>query len=52
MQTIELKLKQASVALGTAPKELQNLVQFGVVRPRKRGQTYWFDRTTDRKSVV
>lgn len=46
MQTIELKLKQASVALGTAPKELQNLVQFGVVRPRKRGQTYWFDRNT------
>jgi hypothetical protein len=46
MQASELKLKQASVVLGTPPKELQNLVQFQVVRPRKRGRTYWFDRNT------
>lgn len=44
MRDVELKLKQASVALGTSSKELQNLVQFRVVRPRKRGRTYWFDR--------
>ena len=43
MQSVQLKLKQASAALGVAPKELQNLVQFGVVRPRKRADVYWFD---------
>ena len=46
MLSNELKLKQASVVLGTPPKELQNLVQFQVVRPRKRGRTYWFDQNT------
>jgi hypothetical protein len=25
---------------------LQNLVQFKVVRPKRRGRTYWFDRNT------
>jgi hypothetical protein len=34
MQGVELKLKQASAVLGVPPKELQNLVQFGVLRPR------------------
>jgi hypothetical protein len=43
MQPVQLKLKQASAVLGVAPKELQNLVQFGVVRPRKRADVYWFD---------
>lgn len=39
-----LKLKQASAVLGISPKELQNLVQFGVVKPRKRKGLAWFDR--------
>jgi hypothetical protein len=43
MPAVHLKLKQASVALAVTPKELQNLVQFGVVRPRKRAGIYWFD---------
>jgi hypothetical protein len=43
MKNVELKLKQASVVLATPAKELQNLVQFRVIRPRKRGRTYWFD---------
>ena len=30
------KLKQASAVLGMPTKELQNLVQFGVVKPRRR----------------
>jgi hypothetical protein len=38
-----LKLKQASVVLDVLPKELQNLVQFKVVRPVRRGRAYWFD---------
>ncbi len=25
------------------PKELQNLVQFGVVKPKRAGGTYYFD---------
>ena len=43
MQTVELKLKQASAVLGMPPKELQNLVQFGVVRPRRRARVCFFD---------
>lgn len=43
METVELKLKQASAVLGVAPKELQNLVQFGVVKPRKRRMGFSFD---------
>ena len=42
----ELKLKQASVALGVPPKDLQNFVQSGVVRPRRRGLLCYFDRKT------
>lgn len=42
----ELKLKQASVVADVPPKELQNLVQFKVVRPKRRGRAYWFDRDT------
>jgi len=30
-----LKLKQASAVLKVEPKELQNLVQFGVVKPKR-----------------
>lgn len=36
-----LKLKQA--VLQVAPKELQNLVQFGVVKPKRTEGTYCFD---------
>ena len=43
MQTVELKLKQASAVLGVAPKDLQNLVQLNVLRPRRRNSYYWFD---------
>src|SRR5689334_13373207 len=44
MQRIELKLKQASAVLGVAPKDLQNLVQFKVLRPTRGDSIYWFDR--------
>ena len=43
MQTAQLKLKQASAVLETSLKELQNLVQFGVVKPRRRAGLYFFD---------
>jgi hypothetical protein len=38
-----LKLKQASAVLQVQPKELQNLVQFGVVKPQRSAGTYFFD---------
>ena len=41
-----LKLKQASAVLKMEPKELQNLVQFGVVKPRRSEGTYFFDAGT------
>src|SRR5947209_3258127 len=43
METVELKLKQASAVLGVAPKDLQNLVQFKVLRPTRRESVYWFN---------
>ena len=43
MPGIELKLGPASEVLGIAPKDLQNLVQFGVVQPRRRGNLFIFD---------
>src|ERR1041385_3851805 len=43
MQGTPLKLKQASAVLGIAPKDLQNLVQFKVLRPTRRDNFYWFD---------
>src|SRR6266446_7988574 len=43
MQSVELKLKQASAVLGVPPKELQNLVQFGVLRPKRRARVCFFD---------
>lgn len=43
MEAVELKLKQASAVLGMRTKELQNLVQFGVVKPRRRRGLYLFD---------
>ena len=45
MQAVELKLKQASAVLGVHPKDLQNLVQFAVLRPHRRDHVYWFDQT-------
>ena len=41
-----LKLKQASAVLRIQPKELQNLVQFGVVKPKLSEGTYLFDANT------
>ena len=46
MQQRRLKLKQASAVLKVEPKELQNLVQFGVVKPKRVEGTYLFDRET------
>ncbi len=43
---IELKLKEASFILGVSPKDLQNLVQFGVLRPRRLDRFFVFDSTT------
>lgn len=43
MQTVTLKLKQASAVLGVPPKDLQNLVQLGVIRPARRNSVCWFD---------
>jgi plasmid maintenance system antidote protein VapI len=41
-----LKLKQASAVLKVEPKELQNLVQFGVVKPKTVDGVNFFDRET------
>ena len=41
-----LKLKQASAVLQVEPKELQNLVQFRVVKPKRSEGTYYFDSST------
>ncbi len=41
-----LKLKQASAVLKVEPKELQNLVQFGVVKPKRVDGAYLFDKET------
>ena len=46
MQKQGLKLKQASAVLKIQPKELQNLVQFGVVTPKRSDGTYLFDAKT------
>jgi len=43
MRPVELKLKQASAVLGVKPKDLQNLVQFKVLRPRRKDSLYYFD---------
>ncbi|HET9836791.1 MAG TPA: hypothetical protein VFR84_01060 [Candidatus Angelobacter sp.] len=43
MENVNLKLKQASALLGVSPKDLQNLVQMGVVRPVRRRNICWFD---------
>jgi hypothetical protein len=43
MKRVEYKLKQASAVLGVPPKDLQNLVQLSVLRPRFRDKLYWFD---------
>src|SRR5260370_7351740 len=43
MKARSLKLKQASAVLQVPPKDLQNLVQFGVVKPKRSEGTYVFD---------
>jgi hypothetical protein len=43
MQAVTLKLKQASAVLGVSPKDLQNLVQLGVIHPVLRNGVCWFD---------
>jgi Helix-turn-helix domain len=44
MSDRELKLKQASAVLRVPPKDLQNFVQSGVLRPRRVGRLYYFNR--------
>jgi DNA-binding transcriptional MerR regulator len=46
MATMEMKLKQASAVLGISPKTLQNFVQARVLKPRRQGSVYYFDRNT------
>jgi hypothetical protein len=41
-----LKLKQASAILQIERKELQNLTQFGVVKPQRSKGTYVFNANT------
>ena len=43
MYRAQLKLKQASAVLESSPKELQNLVQFGVINPGRRAGLFVFD---------
>lgn len=43
MQNLTLKLKQASAVLGVPPKDLQNLVQLGVICPLRLNRVCWFD---------
>ena len=43
MHVVQLKLKQASAVLGAASKDLQNLAQFGVVKPKRRAGVFLFD---------
>jgi hypothetical protein len=43
MRPLLLKLKQASMVLEIPPKDLQNFVQFGVVKPKRRKGLCWFD---------
>jgi hypothetical protein len=43
MTPVWLKLKQASTVLGVPSKDLQNLIQLGVLKPKKRADCYWFD---------
>ncbi len=43
MQTEVLKLKQASAVLGASRKDVQNLIQFGVIKPKRRGGLATFD---------
>lgn len=40
---VTFKLNRASAILGIRKKDLQNLVQFGVISPRRRGGLYLFD---------
>ena len=46
MASRQLKLKQASAVLGVPPKDLQNFVQAGVLRPRRVGAVYYFNKKT------
>jgi len=52
MQRVTLKLKQASAVLGVPAKDLQNLVQLGVIRPARRNNVCWFDTSLLLKAKV
>ncbi len=42
MRRDSVQIEAASAVLGMPTKELQNLVQFGVVKPRRRRGLYFF----------
>lgn len=44
MRTVQLKLREASTVLGVSPKDLQNLVQFGVLQPQRKDRFFVFDK--------
>lgn len=46
MRQVQLKLREASAVLGVSPKELQNLVQFGVIEPKREDRFHVFDAGT------
>ncbi len=52
MGALQLKLKQASAVLGVSAKELQNFVQFGVLKPKRRAGLCVFDRDTLLEALV
>ena len=43
---VQLKLKEASFVLSVSPKDLQNLVQFGVLQPRRMDRYFVFGSPT------
>lgn len=43
MRMVQLKLREASTVLGVSPKDLQNLVQFGVLQPQRKDRFFVFD---------
>ncbi len=49
---VQFKLKDASYVLGVSPKDLQNLVQFGVLDPPRQDRFFVFDSATLLKAKV
>ena len=43
---VQFRLKEASLVLGVSPTDPQNLVQFGVLQPRRQDRVFVFNSTT------